>query len=436
MRHHPWVVSFVLLLLFLTGCNPIQGASTSEPLHVTFLVFGAPADQAVYQSVVDAFEATQPTMDGRPIAVELTAIPSAGDFITRLTTDFAAGSPPDVFLLNYRRMAQFYNSGAIEPLGPWLEESATLQTDEFFPVAIEAFTDSQGTLICMPQNLSSQAVFYNKDLFDEAGQPYPTDDWTWKDFRQTALKLMKPDANGDTYPDQYGLGLEPVLIRMAPWIWGNGGELVDDPANPTRLTLDDPTTMEAMAFVISLARQDGVVPNYSAEAVASHYDRFLAGNIAMFVDSRVLVPTLRESVTFDWDVAPLPMGKQPANVLHSDAYCMASASTIKEAAWAFIEFAMGEQGQTIAAELGRTVPSLIRVAESPAFLEPSRKPANSQIWLDMAPYLRILPRTENWIAIERVAGTEFELAYLGQITLEEAVENIQTASLEGFVPLR
>jgi len=40
----------------------------------------------------------------------------------------------------------------------------------------------KGDLWCIPQNVSSLAVYYNKALFDTAGLAYPADDWTWDDF--------------------------------------------------------------------------------------------------------------------------------------------------------------------------------------------------------------------------------------------------------------
>ena len=429
-----WLI-LSLGLVLAAACGTIQpGAqapAASEATTVTLLVSGGPAEQAAYQAVVERFNSQE-----NGIQVELSAVPSTGDFLTRLTTDFAAGTPPDLFLLNYRRMTQYYNPGAIEPLGPYMAGGA-LKEEDFFPAALDGFRDSQGTLVCLPQNVSSQVVYYNKDLFDTAGAPYPAADWTWEEFRQTAIALTLPDANGDSYPDQYGLGLEPVLIRTAPWIWQNGGELVDNPASPTALALNQPASREAIQFVLDLAQKDGVVPNYNAEAVASHPDRFLAGNIAMYVDSRVFTPSLRETVTFNWDVAPLPVGKQRANVLHSDGYCMAAASQVKEAAWRFVEYALGEEGQVITAKLGRTVPSLRKVAVSEAFLDPTQAPANAQVWLDnLEENMRILPKTENWNAIERTAATELEQAYLGLQTLDALLANIEATAAEGFVPIK
>ncbi|MGH2543377.1 MAG: extracellular solute-binding protein, partial [Ardenticatenaceae bacterium] len=67
---------------------------------VSFAIFGDPAELAAYQSLVAAFEAKFPTID-----VELIHIPSQSDYRARLGTDFAAGTPADVVLINYRRYA-------------------------------------------------------------------------------------------------------------------------------------------------------------------------------------------------------------------------------------------------------------------------------------------------------------------------------------------
>lgn len=425
-KFSPWLMA-LLVAFGLSTCAP---AESGDVTTVSFMIWGDPAEQAAFQGVIDGFHAATPG-----VQVDLIALPNQGDFSARLTSDFAAGTPPDVFLLNYRRMAQFYNKGALEPLGPFLAESETLDAADYYQIALRAFEDSAGNLICFPQNISSQVVYYNKDIFDALGLPYPSDDWTWEEFRQTAIALTLPDTNFDGEPDQHGLGLEPTLIRMASFIWQNGGQLVDDPAQPSQLTLNTPLAVEGMQFVVDLSQVDRVVPNKTAEAIQSHGERFLTGNIAMYVNSRRITPVVREVAEFNWDVAAFPRGAVPASVLHSDGYCLAAESEVKAAAWQFIEFAMSAEGQRLASRLGRTVPSLISVAESEAFLDPTRPPANAAVWLEAAPYLRVLPRVENWPEIERIAAVEFELTYLGQQPLGVAVQNIQQASQRGFVAL-
>ena len=141
----------------------------------------------------------------------------------------------------------------------------------------------------------------------------------------------------------------------------------------------------------------------------------------MFLDSRRAVPTFRDIEAFDWDVAPLPQREQAAGILHTDAYCMASAAQDKDAAWTFIEFANSPEGQAIVAASGRTVPSLVEVAESTAFLDPEVPPASSHLFLDSIPILRGVPVMAGWVDVEEVAGDELERAFYGQATVDEAI---------------
>jgi multiple sugar transport system substrate-binding protein len=121
-----------------------------------------------------------------------------------------------------------------------------------------------------------------------------------------------------------------------------------------------------------------------------------------------------------------------ANVLHSDAYCVAAAARDKAAAWALVEFANSPAGQTIVAATGRSVPSLISVAESPAFLDPNAKPANSHVFLRVIPYLRPMPVLANWADVEEFASEEIERAFYGNATVAEAVQTAIARTDEYF----
>jgi multiple sugar transport system substrate-binding protein len=403
----------------------VRGADEARP--VSFMVFGDPAELAAYGSLVAAFEVAHPDID-----IELIHIPSQSDYRLRLGADFAAGSPPDVALINYRRYAAFAARGVLEPLERYLRGSDVIAETDFYPEAISPFR-WRGELMCIPQNVSSLVVYYDKDLFDAAGLAYPADDWSWDDFLATAEALTK-DLDGDGRTDQYGLGTEASIFRVAPFIWQNGGELVvaEQDGIPLRLAVDSRAAREAIEWFVALQTEHGVVPDASAEAAQDSESRFLDGSLAMFLDSRRAVPTFRQIEAFDWDVAPLPRREQAAGILHSDAYCMAGAAQDKDAAWTFIEFANSPEGQAIVAESGRTVPSLSEVAESEAFLDPEAKPANSQVFLETIPILREVPVMAGWVDVEELAGDELERAFYGQATVDEAISAMITRTLPFF----
>ncbi len=415
---------FLPVIALLVGCT-----AASDRLVVSFAVFGEPAELAAYQELVAAFAAVYPEIE-----IELRHVPDQGQYRLRLATEFSAGQPPDVMLFNYRRFAPFATEGGLEPLAPYLQDSQALQPADFYPITLQAFT-LNGQLWCIPQNMSSLVVYYNQDLFDAAGAPYPATDWTWADFLAAAHALTR-DTDGDGRVDQYGVGIEPTLYRLAPFVWQNGGQLVDDPIQPTRLTLDEPAARAALQWFVDLQLTEKVTPDAVAEAAEESQSRFLNGRLAMYFDSRRGVPTYRAAARFRWDVAPLPAGLERSNILHSDGYCLAAAAKNKAAAWTFIEFANSAAGQRIIARTGRTVPSLPAVAESADFLNPNQPPAHSHIFIDNAGIVRLVPVTVTWPAIEETTDKEIERAFYGQAPVDEAIQTAMALTAPYFARAR
>jgi multiple sugar transport system substrate-binding protein len=340
--------------------------------------------------------------------------------MTKLSAAFASGAPPDVFIINYRRYGQFASKGVIEPTGPLMEKSTSIKESDYYPQALDAFR-YQGTLMCIPQNISNLVVYYNKDLFAANNVVEPADDWTWDDFLAAAQGLTK-DNDGDGRMDTHGVGVEPQLIRLAPFVWANGGDIVDNSDKPTKLTLDTPEAREALQWFVDLQRVHKVAPT-EPEAVAEDVEsRFMNGRIGMVLASRASTPSFREIEGFEWDVAPLPMKKEKATILHSDAYCMAAASEDKALTWAFVEYAQGPDGQTRAAGLGRTVPSRKDIAQSDVFLKSSLPPASSNVFLDMIPHMQLVPVISTWPQVEEVVNEELERAFFGVITVDQAIQ--------------
>jgi multiple sugar transport system substrate-binding protein len=409
-----WFSTLLLVItVIMAGC-----ASPQKPGLITFsfMVSGDLAELQAYQKLVASFENQNPN-----IKIELIHIPGQSEYRTRLAADFAAGTPADVVLINYRRFGPYAAKLALESLGPYLENSTLISKEDFYPQAIEPFT-WQGQVMCIPQNLSSLVVYYNKELFDQAGVAHPTNDWTWEDFLSTAQKLTR-DLDGDGRPDQHGLGFEISLARFAPFIWQHGGQVVNNNYSPTRLTLDHPLSLDAIRWVVELQTKHHIVPDAEQEAAEDSESRFLNGRLAMYLNSRRGVPTYREITGFDWDIAPLPRDAHVASLVHADAYCMASTVRNKDIVWKFIEFANSVEGQTIIAASGRTVPSLRSVAESAVFLDPQQKPHNSRVFLEMIPYLRPLPSSASWIDAEEVADNELQRAFYGKASIEDAIQS-------------
>ena len=79
------------------------------------------------------------------------------------------------------------------------------------------------------------------------------------------------------------------------------------------------------------------------------------------------------------------------------------------------------------------MPSLISVANSPAFLDPNAKPANSRVFLDTIPYLRAFPVHPNWAEIEELASEELEYGFYGETDVYTAMRNAVQRTREYFI---
>jgi multiple sugar transport system substrate-binding protein len=416
------LLAVLVAVLALGGCGGGDGSD-----EIRFLVFGEPEELRAYRTLIDAYERRE---DSGP--VQLIEASDREDLLARLSTGFAGGSPPDVFLVNYRFYGQFAARDALEPLQERVDESEQFEPEDFFPQAMEAFR-WEGELMCLPQNVSSLVVYYNRDLFERFGVPEPKAGWSWQEFIVRAVNLTRdaqgqPVAAGDpelgaVRPAIFGLGVEPTVIRLAPLVWSNGGDLFDDTDAPTRFALERPAAHVALQEFLKLRKDYGVIPSDQDVEAEDDESRFQNGRLAMLLSSRRSTPTFRTIEDFDWDVAPLPVFERPAGILHSDAYCMSRASEAKDEAWRFIEFANSPEGQRVVARTGRTVPSLQSVARSDAFLDPAAKPANSRVFLDGIPTIRRVPSISTWPEIEDAAEGILENGlYLGQDPMRVAKE--------------
>jgi multiple sugar transport system substrate-binding protein len=413
MRIARVMAAAVVVLLLAAACNESpsseQDGNESISGKIVVQVSGEREETQVYHAVINAFKDAEPNTE-----VQLVEVAEKDDHLQKLTTSFAAGDPPDVFLVNFREYSQFVVRGAVEPFEGHLEPNG-MDIGDYYEQPVEAFTYDD-ELQCMPQNISSLVVYYNRKLFKAAGIAHP-ESWTWDEFRAAAMKMTKGEV--------HGLGIDPQIIRIAPFVWSVGGEVVDDLDSPSHFTLDTPEARRALDYIVGLVRDDRVVPSEAEVSAQDLETRFTTGKLAMLLSSRRDTPVFREVAGLDWDVAPLPVGDQPAGILHSDAYCISAASDEKDAAARFISFATGEEGQTLTALAGRTVPSLKRVADSGAFLDPTQMPAHSGVFLEGIPNIRRTPVIPTWPEIEDVSE-EFltRLFYEEGYTIEKFLSDL------------
>ena len=416
MRRNPLCV--LLLAGLLAGCgnnapepNPGREGQLEGELRVQ--AAGGEGELNALRELIAAYEAARPG-----VTVAFTGVPSQGDHIAKLGTSFAGGNPPDVFLLNYRRLGPFVDRGVVAPA-----DLGERSEDDFFAPTLEAFS-YDGELACVPQNASSSVAYVNLDLFAQAEVRLPEAEWTWDDLQAMSRAF---DAKGIA-----AVGFDAEIRTVAPFVWTAGGEVVDDTDEPTAMTLDSPQAERALEYLAGL-QQFGV--DATARAAMEPADMFAAGELAVFFDSRRAVPGFRKAEGLTFDVRPLPRaeaGRPSVSLLASDAYCVAKASKVARLAADFAAYAVGPEGAVVLAKSGRTVPSVKEVAESRAFLDPAQEPASSSVFLDVIPTLRRLPNVGPQDEAEEAANDLLAQYFAGKADLDVTVQEIRKATAAAY----
>ncbi len=348
---------------------------------------GGQKEDQIVADLIATFEAQHPH-----IKVQRINPGDAASFFTKLQTMMASGEPPDVFYMGWERLAGFASQDLLMPIEPLIAADEqvgreTLHPEDFYPATIDCFRfdgqqSGRGTLYGIPKDFTTIGFYYNKTLFDQAGIPYPPDDWTWDEFIATARKLAKlPGVTGAEF------------MNWAPMVRAYlATEGLDAFSPDFRASyLRRPEVYAALERLRAWRFDEQGTLTSGKSQVAQGESVFLTGQVGMAGPfGRWVVPTYRLIKDFDWDFAPLPHGKVKANTVFTVSWSIAKHTPHPQEAWELVKFLCGAEGQAQAAKLGLAIPTLKAVARSPAFLDPSQKPSRNYVYLDQAEYARAL----------------------------------------------
>jgi multiple sugar transport system substrate-binding protein len=351
------------------------------------------------------------------------------EYIPKLLTECVAGMAPDVILLEVSQVASFTSRHALVDLKPFLEKDPDLKLSDFYPEALRQYTVAgEEGLYAIPRDISPIAlIYYNKKKFDEAGIPYPKDDWNYLQFLKAAQKLTKKNAQGRTI--QYGFLDDNIMFDA--WIYAFGGSITDNERAPQRLVLDSPEAIAGTQFRVDLIYKYKVTPSpasMTAMGGIGNSDQFMNGSVAMLQSGIWISPTLRNITAFDWDAVEFPKGPKGRRGfgMGGAGYALLKGGQHPELAYELAKFFGGEPGQKYMAKTGLCQPALRTLARSPIFVD-GQKPKSKGFLVDAPRYGHSNPFDPNqaeWSALvdsalDRVwSGTEKAEPVLKRVTRE------------------
>jgi len=359
-----------------------------------FVAAGHIAEVAAYNKMQDKIH-----VDYIPITGILGAAPA------KLQTMIAGGSAPDLFELGSAYYISAVRQGVLLDLTSYINQSATFNKDDFFPVVWDAFL-YQNRVYTIPREGAPTVLFYNVDLFQRAGIPLPpttlkdADSWTNDAFLAAAAKLTQKAGGGTSVYGYYS-----AEAAWWPFLFSYGGNVLSD--DNTKCVLDSDQSVAAFQWMQDSIYKQQVGPTPEVLAKTAANTVFESGNTAMIFTRRSQNGQYAKAIHgFTWKLGPFPKG--PAGH-HSDmiSNSVSVDARTKHPAEAFeaASFMESTQGHLIRMQYAQQigVPQRKSVVASPQFLNNVMSPAENQLVIDQIADAKFQPpMTPAWTQISNL----------------------------------
>jgi len=423
------LLAIAALFSLLTACNNDADTSKGGKVTVTFSGHGDQAEIDVFNQLVKAFNDKNPD-----ITVKYTPVPA--DYVTKTSTALMGGGGADVFYVPDANFGQWVSQGFLLDMQSYIDQSS-LNMGDVWPNAIERYrydgTNTwKGNVYSLPKDLGPTVLYYNKDLFKSMGVEFPPADrpMTWAELLDRCKKLSK-DLDGDGANDQFGIG----PIWWESFIWSNGGDVLSE--DRKTFVMNEPAAVEGLQFAADLATVHKVCPNVQERQTMGDVQMFSTGRLGMVFGGRWYTPSFRK-LSFDWDVCYLPTGSKNIVSGWSGTVGLSINKKCKnpDAAFKFIEFVSGEEGQKAQTELGFTLPIYKSMAESDVFRQPGQKPESADVFIKSAEMQTPTPNTwlpnlKWWDVFEGALSDVWEGKKSAKAAMDEVKPQVEEAIKEG-----
>ncbi len=323
------------------------GAKETGPKKLTLAIWDEYQKPAI-QKIVDQYNASQ-----QDVAVEIELTPW-GSYWTKLDAAAGSGEAPDVFWMN-TYLPKYVEGDILVPLDELIERDK-IDMGTYVDATVE-MSRYQGKQWGMPKGLDSVAVALNLEIFKKYGVTPPQSGWTWSDMVATATKLRDAikKAGGDEYPILMELDPQPSHFNF---VFQTGGYVINE--DFTKSGYDLPETTLAFQRVVDLLNNNLLAP-YVVLSDTNGTDLFLSEKGAMlYVGSWKSAVLENSSIAEKGNCMLVTMPKQEAgnaSVLGGLSYVISKFTKDKDAAWDFVKFISGKQGNIIQAEEGIDIPA-------------------------------------------------------------------------------
>ncbi|MEO3945352.1 ABC transporter substrate-binding protein [Gorillibacterium sp. CAU 1737] len=311
------------------GEQPTSSAtSQDEKVELTFyypIAVGGPLT-ATIEGMAEEFTKQHPNIVVKPVYTG-----SYSDTTIKAQAGVQGKNPPDVAVLLSTELYSLLDMDAVIPLDDYIaQEDASYLTD-FYP-AFMANSQTEGKTYSIPFQRSTIVLYYNKDMFKEAGLDPEKAPQTWDELAQYATKLTK----------EARWGLEIPVSGFSYWMFQtfalqNGKNLMSEDGK--QVFFDTPENVEALQYWTDLAGKHKATPTGVTDWATVPSD-FIQGKTAMMYHTTGNLTNVKKNAKFNFGVSFLPQKKTFGSPTGGGNFYIFKDIDKKkqDAAWKFIKF--------------------------------------------------------------------------------------------------
>jgi multiple sugar transport system substrate-binding protein len=296
------LISFLIIVpvLSLSGCGFKKAPIKQYSLNLE--VWGLFDEEAAFADFFENYKKIDPNVENITYK-KLSQDTYQKDLLDAL----AAGKGPDIFLIQNTWLPGFLDKTT--PATADIMNEQTLR-NQFPDVVADDFLQD-GKVYALPLSIDSLALYYNKDLFNQAGITAPPA--TWEEFAMDAQKLTKIDAFGNINQSGAAMGTAYNINRSTDianlLMLQNGLSIVNRKSKDADFNND--AGIKALDFYTQFVRSANPAWN-----LRMHYsiDAFAEGNLAMMLNYSWQIPVLKsKSPKLNFGIAPIPQFANASN---------------------------------------------------------------------------------------------------------------------------
>lgn len=432
------VVALMIMICMISGCQTSTQTTeaTTQNAGTTMKEDGTTAagsnDTETVQDVV-VWEMYGPDREMDKLAEEFNDsqgtvkvtdeyIPGHTELMQKLQVVASSGTNlPDCILIDMFYAPVINQMVDLVDLTPYLADDPDIKIDDFYPelANYSNIDDKQISLHAYANNL---ILYYNKQLFTDAGLDPETPPESWDELVEYAQKLTKEGQWGfhmSAFSDSY---YETVSWQYEVMVWQNGGEMWDENWQPK---FNSPEGIEALQFMKDL------IYKYKVSTVAPPENGFQQGKIAMLLEGTWMGNEFSENLGENLGAAQLPYSVEPATNTGGEHWMIVSSNDDRQlAAWQYLSFMLSEDSVTRICSNGGQVPTRISISESESFKAFAAEHLAIQTSMDAMPTARMRAASPNYGPASEALSGFLQQAIYDQLSAEDALEQAEAAFAE------